>query len=222
MRFDTLTTLAGIVVEMFDKYVAPAAKSMMSGEVPSAMLTVHRTGTKDKDWLAFVQFKDAMPISTIRCSVYLEDIFRLCRRNRLYLITDEVFRIAALYAMIHPLYQSQYSDFTKDLMLDYDSMMAGAGDETYRFIRRYYTFNPDGLGLIALDLFRYHMMIFSNHTTRGDIKKKFKNRCADYENWMISRYPDAYRAARFRKAQNCQIDTDGFIRLERLTEQEEH
>ena len=45
MRFDTLTTLAGIVVEMFDKYVAPAAKSMMSGEVPSAMLTVHRTGT---------------------------------------------------------------------------------------------------------------------------------------------------------------------------------
>ena len=88
MRFDTLTTLAGIVVEMFDKYVAPAAKSMMSGEVPSAMLTVHRTGTKDKDWLAFVQFKDAMPISTIRCSVYLEDIFRLCRRNRLYLITE--------------------------------------------------------------------------------------------------------------------------------------
>ena len=221
MRFNTLNELAAMTAELFDNYVAPAAKSMMSGEVPSAMLTIHRLGTKDKDWLAFVQFKDGMPVSTFRCSLYLEDVFRLCRRNYIYLVTDEIYRVAALYAMLHPLYQSQYSDFTKDLMLDYDSMMAGAGDETYRFITRYYDFGPDGTDRIALDLFRYHMMIFSNHPKVYDVKSKVKLRRADYESMMLDKYPDAYRAARFRKAQTCQGDREGFIRLEKLTEQEE-
>lgn len=221
MRFNTLTELAIITTELFDQYVAPVAKSLMSGEVPSAMLTVHRMGTRDKDWLAFVQFKDGMPVSTFRCSIYLEDVFRLCRRNHIYLITEGIYRIAALYAMLHPLYQSQYSDFTKDLMLDYDSMMAGAGDETYRFISRYYPFASDGIDHIVLELLRYHMMIFANHSNEGDIKKQLKNRCADYESLMLEHYKDAYKAARFRKAQTCQIDHEGFILLERLTEQKE-
>lgn len=222
MRFNTLNQLATITAELFDKYVAPVAKSFMSGEVPSALLTVHRTGSKDKDWLAQVQFKDGMPVSTFRCAIYLEDVFRLCRRCHLYLITEDIYRIAALYAMLHPLYQSQYNDFTKDLMLDYDSMMAGAGTETYHFMMRHYEFNENSPDSIALELFRYHMMIFTNHTKGVNITERFKKQRALYESYMLTHYRDAYKTARFRKAQTCQIDQEGFILLERLAEQEEH
>ncbi|MCM1531873.1 MAG: hypothetical protein NC114_06335 [Ruminococcus flavefaciens] len=215
-----MNQLAEITTELFNEYVAPVAKSMMTGEVPSAMLTIHRLGTKDKDWLAQVQFKDGMPVSTFRCTVYLDDIFRLCRKCYLYLITEEIYRVVALYAMLHPLYQSQYNDFTKDLLLDYESMMAGAGSETYHFIKDYYPF-ADESDRIVLELLRYHMAIFTNHTKGEILNRKIKKRRAQYETYMLQNYADAYRTARFRKAQTCQVDQDGFIRLERLIEQEE-
>lgn len=221
MRFNTLTELAEITVELFDQYVAPVAKSFMSGEVPSALLTVHRTGTKENDWLAQVQFKDGMPVSTFRCTIYLEDVFRLCRRCHLDLITEDIYRVAVLYAMLHPLYQSQYNDFTKDLMLDYDSMMAGAGEETYDFISRYYPMRDGVSDAIALELFKYHMMIFSNHPKGDEIRAKLREARMLYESYMRKTYKEAFQVARLRQAQTCQVNRDGLVILERMTSQEE-
>ena len=68
-----------MIKDVFDNYVEPVAKSFMSGELPSVMLTIHRRGTREKDWLAHVRFKDSLTVSLFKCDVYIDDIYRLCR-----------------------------------------------------------------------------------------------------------------------------------------------
>lgn len=208
-----------MIKDVFDNYVEPVAKSFMSGELPSVMLTIHRRGTREKDWLAYVRFKDSLTVSLFKCDVYIDDIYRLCRTCKLYLITEGIFQIAALYSMLHPLYQSQYNDFTKDLGADYYSMMAGAGEETFRFIRGYYPMT-DELQKITLDIFKYNMMIFSNHSEPGT-GFAYKDQQDAYVQYCMKYHAQAYNSAKYRKAVTSRVDERGLILLERIPKPQE-
>lgn len=216
MRLFKLIQAVQIANDMFDNYVEPLGMSMMSGEVPQVMFLIHQRDSKDQDWLAQVRFKNTTAISVFKCELYLEDVFRLCRRCKLWLITEDIFRIVVLYAMIHPLFQSQYLDFTKDINADYDSMMAGAGKDTYRFIRDFYLgrVKYDPVEKITLDILKYHMMVYTNKTEPG-LGDALEDALFKYRQIMMTKYKGAYEAARFRKAQMYLIDKDGFIQLEK-------
>ena len=169
MRLITLTEAVKITSDMFTDYVEPLGMSMMSGEIPSIMFMIHQRGSKDLDWLAHVRFKNTLPISVFKCEIYLDDVFRLCRRCKLWLITENVFKIVVLYAMLHPLYQTQHIDFSQDVTADYESMMAGAGKSTYQFIKDYYIsrIEADSVDIAVLDILQYHMMQYTNKTFPG-------------------------------------------------------
>lgn len=219
MRLITLDEAVQIVSQVFDEYVEPLAVSMMSGEVPSITFAIHRYGTKESDWLAHVSFKNSSSISTFKCDVYLEDIFRFCRHCRLWLITDGVFQVVALYYMLHPLYQSQYINFDIDVNADYESMMSGAGKETYNFIQQYCrVVSP--VQQTVLDILKYHMMIFTNHyygTQKHKAGRAYLNAVQQYAYYMHEEAKGAYDVARYRKAQTCLVDKDGFMIMERRT-----
>ena len=104
MRTITIKQMVSITTELFKKYIEPTAISMMSGEVPNSTFVIHRDGSTDSEWLAQVRFKNTLTISMFHCDVYLEDVMRFCRWCKLYLITEEVFRVAVLYTILHPLY----------------------------------------------------------------------------------------------------------------------
>ena len=123
MRLITLDEAVQITSTIFNDYVEPLAVSMMSGEVPSILLGIHRYGTKESDWLAHTSFKNSASISVFKCDIYLEDIFRLCRRCKLWLVTEDVFRVVTLYYVLHPLYQTQYINFDIDVNADYESII---------------------------------------------------------------------------------------------------
>jgi len=213
----TLDEAVAITDDMFTNYVEPVGLSLMSGEVPQIMFSINRRGTKEKDWLAQVRFKNTLAISVFRCDVYLEDVFRLCRDCRLWLITREVFQVAVLYAMLHPLYQSQYVDFGFDVNIDYESMMASAGRQAYAFMSKHVPI-VDLVQPIVLEIFRYHMMIFTNHH-EGELHstRTLRDLQKQYEQIMLEKYRGAYCMARYRKAWTSLVDADGFIVLEKKT-----
>lgn len=218
MRLITLDEAVQITNEMFSEYVEHVGLSLMSGEVPSVLFSINRRGTKERDWLAQVRFKNTLTISVLRCDVYLEDIFRLHRQCKLYLVTKEVYQVVVLYAMLHPLYQSQYLDFDSfDVNIDYESMMAGAGKSAYDFITQHFRFN-DPIQQVALDILKYHMMIFTNHHN-GElhVTNHLFERQKQYESSMLEKYPGAYNVARYRKAQTSLIDADGYLLMEKKT-----
>ena len=216
MRLITLDEAVQISSEMFDRYVEHVGISLMSGEVPSVMFSIHRRGTKDKDWLAQVRFKNTLAISIFRCEVYLEDVFRLCRQCKLYLVTREVFRVAVLYAMLHPLYQSQFIYFKIDIDADYESMMASAGVKAYGFMRDHFTFECD-LEREALEIIEQYVRVYTNRAVSADYKR-YECAYRVYVDSMLENYQGAYQMARFRKAQTMLIDEEGFMLLETKTE----
>lgn len=218
VRLFTTDQAVEIVTEMFNEYVEPLAVSMMSGEVPSMVLTIHRYDTKESDWLAHATFKNTVTLSTFKCDVYLDDIYRLCRRCKLWLLTDEIFRVAALYYMLHPLYQTQYINFEIDINADYESMMAGSGKETYHFMKRFCALTTT-LEQTVLDILEYRMMIFTNHYhgNETDVGHAYTDAIHQYAEIMKARYKGAYEVARYRKAQTYLVDADGFMILEPKT-----
>lgn len=204
-----------IIRRMFDDYVEPVASSFMYGEVPSTVFVIHRQGTKERDWLASVRFKNTTTISMFRCEVWLEDINRLCRRCKIWLQSEDVMEIVALYFMLHPLYQTQHMDFHTNAESDYDSMLYGAGMSTYQFIREHYPIKTKAQEAV-LDLLNYHNMVFCNHfggRQKKTIERYFVVARERYENEMLRNHYMAYKTSIHYKASMSQVDEDGFIRL---------
>lgn len=220
MKLLTLDEMVAITSDLFDQYVEPVALSLMSGEVPNTTFAIHREGTKDKDWLARVRFKNTVSISVFRCDVYLDDVMSLCRRCRMYLVTPEVFRVAVTFSMLYPLYQTQYMNFRTNVNTDYDSMMAGAGKATYQFMSRHFTMSTVHEQDI-LDLLFYTSMTFINcykyapkDVRVGDLIEELTNR---YIYYMYEHHQKAYRMARHFKARTNLLDEEGYIQLEHIT-----
>ena len=76
----------------------------MVGEVRSASVNIYTHGTFDKEEYAQKKKKNREVISVYRVDIWLDDIMRLCRNNKLYLITKEIFDIASVFYMLHPLF----------------------------------------------------------------------------------------------------------------------
>lgn len=213
MRDITLEEMSGITNQIFIRYVEPLAETMMTGEVPSVALNIHLTGTQDSDWLAKIKFRNSAAVSVFHCDVYLEDLMRLCRKCKIYLITLEVFSIAVLYYMIHPLYQIEWIN-GKDLG-DYESMMLAASKNTCRYIKEYYPIQ--NLEEDVLDVLKYWMMVFTNrHYGRtADQKEAFDQAVKKYTDRMMDTRRSQFVTARRHKAQTYLVDRDGFIALEK-------
>lgn len=217
MKTFSLDDAANMCLELFEKYVEPYAYTMMSCELPAITYMVHRTESKDHDWTATIRLKNSLTISVFRCEIYIADILLLCRRCKMYLQTPEVFRITALFYMLHALLQTQHMDFSTNTDKDFESMMTGAGFSTYRFIKANYEFT-DPIEHITLDILWYRSMIFTNnykHAPRnqrvGDLILDLQSQFAAY---MKTYHHEAYRSAIRQKSMTYQINEDGFIVLE--------
>ena len=224
IKLVSLDEMVKITIKMFNTYVEPLAMSLLSGEVPSTTLSVQRKGTRDGDWLSHVKFKNTLTISVFRCEVYLDDIMALCRKCNIDLVTKEIFQITVLFSMLHPLYQTEYMDFSTDADNDYDSMMFGASRATKLFIEKHYKMKTE-LEQLVLDTLYYNSFLF----IKGEECKKYSDMSHElgelfsrYQYIMRSKYPQAYRKARLYRSYTNLIDEDGFIILERKKKEEIH
>ena len=216
----SLDQAADICLEVFEEFVEVYAYSLMSGELPAITYLVHRTASKDRDWTATIRLKNSLTISIFRCEIYIADILYLCRRCKMYLQTPEVFRMAALFYMLHALLQTQHMDFSTNTDKDFESMMSGAGRSTYKFIKANYNFT-DPIEYIVLDLLYYQSMVFTNNYKYaprnqrvGDIIEDLQHQ---YVRYMKEHHYEAYRSSIRQKSMTYWIDEDGFIRLEYKT-----
>lgn len=220
MKLFTLDTAVEICTTLFDDYVEPYAYAVMSGELPAITYMIYRTGSKDKDWTASIRLKNTLTISVFRCEVYVDDILRFCRYCKLYLVTESVFRPAALFYMLHGLLQTQHMDFHSNVNLDYESMMSGAGFAAYQFMKEHYKFT-DVLEHITLNSVWYHSMILTNNYRYAPKDQRVGDLIAEitdeYDDYMRVHHYEAYRTAKRNKAQMNLVDSDGFIRLEPAT-----
>lgn len=204
-----------IIRSMFDTYVEFVAASFMCGEVPSSVFAIHSRGTKDNDWLATVKFKNSLTISMFRCEVYLEDLVRLCRRCKFWLITEPVLEVVSLYFMLHPLLQTQNLNFAKSATVGYESMLAGAGDMTYKFISKCFHFS-DPVQRHCLEVLRCHNILSVNlpySQNKSDVKELMDYEWCCYKQYMLEKYPAAYRKATHFKASGNIVDELGFIHI---------
>ena len=215
MKMMTTARQIEIIRDMFDSYVEPVASSFMCGEVPSTVFEIHRRGTRENDWLAFIRFRNTLTISVFKCEVYLEDIVRLCRRCKIWLLTEEVYEIVSLYFMLHPLYQSQCVDFSHNITTDYESMLASAGKLTYRFIKKHFEFT-DPVQKPVLEMLHIHNQLFTNRKTNHSLSLDMEDQRELYVGFMMNRHPMAYKTAIHFKASMSIVDQNGFIHLERI------
>lgn len=217
----SLDRMVELTQDAFNNYVEPVAYSFMSGEVPATTFMIHRTGTKENDWLAHVRFKNTVTISVFRCEVYIDDILNLCRKCRMYLVTEEVYRVTVLYVMLHPLYQTQHMNFKTNVNVDYDSMMAGAAKATYNFIVNHFDFHCT-LERTVLEILRYHAMVLINNFNGVpkfiNVSDHISSLKSEYEFFMNILYPREYKTAIKYKARTNLVDKDGFIKLEPKTQ----
>lgn len=220
MKLITLDEMVQYTTTLFDQYVEPVAYSFMSGEMPALTFMVFRSGTREGDWLSHIRFKNTLTISVFRCEVYLDDVMTLCRKCKMYLITKEVFRVAVVYSMLHPLYQTQYMNFTTNVNTDYESMMEGAGQATYKFMKKHFKFESP-IERAILENLRHSVRTFvddDSMTPTRDVDMDLLIDARDrYDYYMTKYHPLAYRSAKRNKAQTNLIDEDGFILLEKKT-----
>lgn len=217
MKMMTTMRQIEIIRDMFDLYVEPVASSFMCGEVPSTVFEIHRRGTREGDWLAFVRFRNTLTISVFKCEVYLEDIVRLCRRCKIWLLTEPVYEMIVTYYMLHPLYQSQCIDFAHNIVNDYESMLADAGRLTYRFIKKHFHFY-DPVQKTVLEILHLHNQLFTNRAGVRSFRQQMEDEWEAYKGYMMNRYPMAYKTSIHFKASISRVDADGFIHLDRREE----
>ena len=217
MRMFTLSRAVEITCEMFDTYVEPFGLAGMYGEIPRVSFTVHRYGTRDKDWVAALKVKNTLTISVFKATVYIADVFHLCRLSKMYLVTEDMFAIVVLYHMLHPIFQQQHMNVFNagtDALDGYESMIAEAGKSTHKFIIRNYPFHSE-LEYLTLDMLKRWCMMYCNHywgtTSCAEIHRTF-------ERYMLEHYRLPYRVSRFRKASNAMCNEEGFVLLERREE----
>ena len=223
MRLIKLDECVDLAIDAFSSYVQPYGLSLMYGEIPSVDFAIHRTGTKERDWLAGVRFKNNPTISLFSMEVWLDDVFRLCRRAKIWLVTSETFTISVLYYMLQPLFQFSFMDRTKGVYPDYDSMMISASKETIHFIDRFFQWTDYDLQRVVLEVLKYHMMEYTNHwygplDEDGTYSSVYRDWQERYEDLMIDTYELPYRTARARKANTHLVDLQGFRALERRTD----
>ena len=220
MRFMTLDVCVDHTRKLFDKYVQYYCLAQCTGMVPTAVLEIHRRGSAEKLDMASVRFKNSLTISVFTVSIYLEDIFRMARECKIWLLDEEIFDVIVLYCMIHPIAQNQHLKFEISTENGMSMMMVNAGKDAYDFISRAYAFESD-VGRNILEILRYHMMADTNNwwgiARSGSLQEDYANLQEWYEDYMMATCEPAYRVARFRKATTSLIDHDGFLIPERHT-----
>ncbi|MDE6040989.1 MAG: hypothetical protein K2F99_05375 [Muribaculaceae bacterium] len=207
-----------MVEEVFNRYVEPVVKTYMLGEIPQLILTIHRQGTKEKDWLASVRWKETNTASIFRCDVYFEDIHRLCRDSRIYLQTEVNFPVILLYFIMHPVFQSQYTDFTtSNLLKDYDAMMVGSAERAAEYIMEKLSAKT-GYKRSVVDVLTTYTAYAINPTdeNRAVLRAAQKR----YHKLAMELYPAAYPVAALRRGHMCLVDQDGYMHLEKLRKKE--
>ena len=189
----------------------------MVGEVRSASVNIYTHGTFDKEEYAHTKLKNREVISVYRVDIWLDDIMRLCRNNKLYLITKEIFDIASVFYMLHPLFCAKFLEnpSPKD---NYDSIYCAAADLSCQYIdRRMIHLTKEQR--LALNVFKYNIMVLTNHSfdlppNDSPLEYKLKS-IQEYKRYMLHYHKEAYRESVRFKAYTCEVTEEGFILLEK-------
>lgn len=205
------------VLDNFMDYIYPLVEKIMVGEVRSVSVNVYTKGTFDREQYAHTKLKNREVISVYRIDIWMEDIMRLCRNNKIYLITKEIFDLVSIFYMLHPLYCAKILEnpSPKD---NYDSVYCGAADLTCQYITRRMVHITKEQHL-ASDILKYNIMVLTNHSfdmspNESPLEYKLKS-IQRYREYMLHVHKEAYREAVRFKAYTCEVDDNGFIKLEK-------
>ena len=216
MRTFDIDWMLNEIVDVFATYIYPVVDKIMIGEVRSVSVNIFTKGSREKDVFARTKLRNKEVISIYRVDIWLEDIMRLCREHKMFLTTEEVFQIAVLYYILHPLYTTKFMESPSQGEI-FDSIYAAATDRTNQTIIR----RIGKLSYIqstVLDILKFSDMVYCNRSfdlEPGESPLEHKLMSINrYREYMLKHHKQAYHTAVKFKANYYQVDHDGFFVLE--------
>ena len=217
MRMFDIEWMVNEVVDTFVEHVYPIVDKIMIGEVRSVTANIFTRGSRDKDIFARTKLRNKEVISAYRIDIWTEDLMRLCRKHKMFLVTPDIFKIVTLFYMFHPLFTAKLMESPSPGEI-YDSIYSGATDKTCQMITRHFQ-HPSYIQHVALDLLKYTAMVDCNHSfdllpNESPVEYQLKN-IRYYREYMLDHYRQAYYTAVKFKANYYEVDHDGFMVLEK-------
>lgn len=196
----------------FKKYAEPLIESLTLGDVVSIRYNVIEGHSVDHDTVAKTRFRNTLNVSVYAGVGYTLDSLALCRENGVYLITDEIFEIIAVYYWINPIYKTQFLGIT-GTEADYESMLFTADKMAQKHIKA--EIGLTELQQLVLDVIRFRTAKFTNRSIKGlNVYTEYSRAFSKYKSYMEENHKGAYQTARNFPAQQCLVDENGFIILE--------
>lgn len=192
--------------DTFLQYAEPLIEKFVIGDVVSIRFNILDDFSVDHDIVAKTRFRNTLNVSVYAGIAYIADTLQLCRKHKLFLITEEMYWIVAAYYWVNPIYRSQFLGIT-GTEADYESMLYTADSRAQKYIRSKSEISE--LQDIVLQNFRYFTAVWTNRdgTNYEDAPKAYKL-------YMSQEYLEAFKTARAFPAQQNLVDKDGFILLE--------
>lgn len=215
MRTFTTEYMVNETIELIAQYVYKMVEKIMIGEVRSTSVNIFTYGSRENDVFARTKLKNQEVISLYRVDIWLEDIMRLCRKNKIFLVTKEIFPIVVLYYIIHPLFTTKFMECPGPGEI-YSSIYVAATERARRVIE-HHTFKLNYIQNVVLRLLTSNDYVLANYNPDGELSMEEKLRTRNiYRDYMLKHHRQAYLSAVKFKANYFQVDENGFMRLERI------
>ncbi len=210
--------LTKVLHTSFKKYAEPLVESLIVGDVVSIRHNVMEGWSVDHDWVAKTRFRNTLNVSVYAGVAYTYDSLSLCRQCKMYLVTRELFDVIAAYYWVNPIYRTQFLGIT-GTEADYESMLFTADKFSQRYLRE--KMNISQLGIIALDVIKYHTAKMTNRSIKGvNVYTEYDRAISKYISYMKENHNEAFKTARKYPAQQCMVNDNGFIVLEQTMNDE--
>lgn len=208
-----------ILERAFKTHAYGLIEKLTIGDVVSIRFHINEGYSVDHDWVAKTRFRNTINVSVYNGIAYEQDALSICRMCSMYLVTEEMFEIIAVYYWINPVYRTQFLGIT-GTEADYESMIYSADKLTQKLIRKNVKLTP--LQEIILDIIRYYTTKLTNRTIPGvNAYKEFDRAYSEYKSYMMEYHEQAFRTARRYPAQQYMVDDDGYIILEQTASDDE-
>lgn len=214
MRTFTVEWMVEELVELFAKYVYPVVDKIMIGEVRSVSVNIFTKGSREKDIYARTKLRNQEVISLYRVDIWLEDIMRLCRNAKMYLVTEEIFQIVSLYYILQPLYVAKFMESPSKGEI-FDSIYVGASRyATSDILNSHLKFSR--IQKVALTNLYYSSLLYCNYNppNKSSLERQLKS-IKRYKKYMLGNMRSQYITAVTYRANYYQVSPKGFIVLER-------
>ena len=214
MRTFTVEWMVDELVELFANYVYPIVDKIMIGEVRSVSVNIFTKGSREKDIYARTKLRNQEVISLYRVDIWLEDIMRLCRSDKMYLVTEEIFEVVALYYILQPLFVSKFMESPEKGEI-FDSIYVGASRYTASAILDC-SEKLTRIQKVALTNLYYTSLLSCNYNPpqKSSLERQL-TAIKRYKKYMLANMRSPYITAVTYRANYYQVSPKGFIVLER-------